>query len=124
VPGQILIVEDHRDSREILKAQLETLGYEVIEARDGEESVKKAQASHPDIIVMDLGLPKIGGIEAACRLKANPKTRDIPIIAYTAWSREEHQERAFAAGIIEYLTKPASPQLFKRVIERLLQRRP
>lgn len=124
MPGKILIVEDHQDSREILKMQLESMGYEVVEAEDGEEALKKAQIEAPNLIIMDLGLPKMNGIDATRKIKENPKTASIPVVAYTAWSRQDYAEKARAAGIVEYLTKPTSPRLFKEVIERLVQKRP
>lgn len=121
MPAKILIVEDHEDSRDILKLQLQAQGYEVIEAENGQEGLEKALTEDPYLIVMDLGLPGIDGIEAAIRLKKNPKTADIPVIAHTAWSPEDYKEKAERAGMVAYLTKPTPPHLFKEVIQRVLQ---
>lgn len=121
--AKILIVEDHEDSRDILKLQLQALGYEVIEAESGQEGLEKALTAAPDLIIMDLGLPGIDGIEAAVRLKKDPKTADIPVIAHTAWSPEDGREKALKAGMAEYLNKPTLPQVLRKVIERFLQKR-
>lgn len=121
MPAKILIVEDHEDSRDILKVQIQALGYEVIEAESGQEGLEKALTEAPDFIIMDLGLPGIDGIEAAVRLKKNPKTADIPVIAHTAWSPEDYKEKAERAGMVAYLTKPTPPHLFKEVIQRVLR---
>ncbi len=84
MPGKILIVEDHTDSREILAIQLRLMSYEVIEAVDGQEGIENAQAENPNLIIMDLGVPGINGIEETVRLKQNPKTSHIPVIALPA----------------------------------------
>lgn len=121
MPVKILIVEDHPDSREILKIQIEIIGYEVVEAASGEEALDKAVAEHPDLIIMDLGLPGISGIEATTKLKADPKTADIPVVAYTAWPEEIMKEKAERACVSAFLTKPTSLRRFKEVIEKLLR---
>lgn len=121
MPAKILIVEDNLDSLEILSNQLRHLGYEPIEATDARAGEMKALSENPDFIIMDLGLPGMNGIEAAARLKRNPQTAHIPIMAYTVWDREFYEHEARSAGIAVYLTKPTSPQVFKKVIEELLQ---
>jgi CheY-like chemotaxis protein len=117
-------VEDHIDSLEVLTIQLKAMGYEVIEATTGEEGIEKAQALHPEIILMDLGLPGINGIEAAHRLKKNPETANIPVIAHTAWPEEAFRSEGEKAGISDFLTKPTSPYRFKTTIEKCLRLRP
>lgn len=124
MPTTILIVEDHIDSLEVLTIQLKAMGYEVIEATTGEEGIEKAQALHPEIILMDLGLPGINGIEAAHRLKKNPETANIPVIAHTAWPEEAFRSEGAKAGISDFLTKPTSPYRFKTTIEKCLRLRP
>lgn len=120
---RILIVEDHLDSLEVLTIQLKAMGYEVIEATTGEEGIEKAQANHPEIILMDLGLPGINGIEVTQRLKKNPATAAIPVIAHTAWSEESFRSEGEKAGISDFLTKPTSPYRFKTTIEKCLRSR-
>lgn len=121
MPAKILVVEDHPDSREILVFQLRHVGYEAIGAETAEEGIEKALVEGPDVVVMDLGLPGLDGIEATVRLKQNPQTAHIPVIALTAWGEQFHKEKALEAGMAEYLTKPARLQVIKDVIEKVLQ---
>lgn len=121
MPGKILIVEDHPDSREILAIQLRLMSYEVIEAVDGQEGIEKAQAENPNLIIMDLGLPGINGIETTVRLKQNPKTSHIPVIALTAWQEQDYKDKALQAGMAEFLSKPTPPRILKDAIERFLR---
>jgi CheY-like chemotaxis protein len=116
----ILVVEDHDDSREILSTQLKYLGYEVIEAMTGEEGVEKALCHLPHVVIMDIGLPGISGLEATQRLKENPRTAHIPVIAHTAWGEETFRTAGEKAGISEFLTKPTHPKKFQNTIERCL----
>jgi CheY-like chemotaxis protein len=118
--SKILIVEDHQDSREILRLQIQALGYQVIEAASGEEALEKALAETPDLIIMDLGLPGMNGIEATRELKKSHKTTHIPVLAHTAWKEEDYKHRGEEAGMAGFLTKPTSPRVFKQVIQRLL----
>jgi len=118
---KVLIVEDHADSLEVLTIQLQALGYEVIEATSGEEGIEKAQVYHPEIIVMDLGLPGIDGIEATQRLKKNPLTTHIPVIAHSAWPEDKVRSEGGKAGMSDFLTKPTPPYRFKSTIERCLK---
>jgi len=118
---KILVVEDHPDSREVLLFQLRHMGYEATGGATGEEGIEKALAESPDLIIMDLGLPGINGIEATVRLKQNPQTAHIPVVALTAWGDQLHKDKASQAGIAEYLTKPTHIEVIKDVIERSLQ---
>ena len=118
--ARILVVEDHDDSREILSAQLKYLGYEVIEAMTGEEGVEKATFHLPHVVIMDIGLPGISGLEATQRLKQNPRTAHIPVIAHTAWGEETFRSAGEKAGIAEFLTKPTHPKKFQSTIEKCL----
>lgn len=118
---KILIVEDHPDARQVLKIQIEVIGCEVVEAANGEEALAKAAAEHPDLVIMDLGLPGISGIEAATKLKADPNTADIPVVAYTAWPEGVARRETEKAKMAVFLTKPTHSRRFKEVIERLLR---
>ncbi len=122
MPIKILIVEDHRDAREILKIQIQVIGYEVVEATNGEEALEKALAEQPDLIIMDIGLPGINGVEATTRLKGDPKTAAIPVVAYTAWPESVVREKAERAKVAAFLTKPTGPRQFKQIIEKLVRR--
>lgn len=123
VPAKILVVEDHPDSLEVLTIQLKGMGYEVIEAMSGQEGIEKAGAHLPEAVIMDLGLPDMNGIEAAQKLKQNPRTAHIPVIAHTAWPEEDFRSRAEKAGMADFLTKPASAHRFRSTIEKWLKLR-
>jgi CheY-like chemotaxis protein len=117
---KILVVEDVEDSRSILVVMLQRYcGYETIEAATGVEAVEKATADKPDLIVMDLGLPGMSGIDAAKILKENPSTAHIPIVAHTAWSAAQWGDRTRNAGMIEFLQKPVPIKVMKETIEEL-----
>src|SRR5258705_12391120 len=104
---KILIVEDNPDGREIVVLYVRSLGYEVFEAATGIEGLDQARAIHPDLILMDLVLPEMPGHEVNARLKADPSTREIPVIVLTALSRGSPSlQRAIAAVAAETLYKP------------------
>ena len=112
----ILIVEDNEDNLMVYRTILEHVGYAVIEARDGEEGIARAREKHPDLILMDISIPRIDGWEATRRLKEDEETRDIPIIALTAHALEEDREKALRVGCDGYLAKPVEP---RRVVEEV-----
>jgi two-component system cell cycle response regulator DivK len=116
----ILIVEDIEDSRFILATTLRSIGYETIEAETGTEGVEKAVAEKPHLILMDLGLPVMSGIDAAKALKKNLITAHIPIIAHSAWTSSQCKEEVLKAGMVDYLEKPAPRELIKATIEKFL----
>lgn len=116
---KVLIVEDHPDCRAILVLHVSRMGNEALEAKNGEEAIRKALDERPDVVILDLGLPDISGIEVIVRLKQEPTTSHIPIILHTAWSHQEWQEEAFKVGVAEYLVKPAPSSILKQTIERL-----
>jgi len=104
---KVLYVEDNDDNVFMLKMRLELLSdFEVLTAEDGEKGCAIAASEHPDIILMDLEMPVMDGWEATRRLKSNPQTRDIPIIALSAHALAGEREKALAAGCNEYDTKP------------------
>ena len=116
---RILYVEDNDDNVYMLKMRLELLdGFEVLVAEDGEVGCSKAIAEKPDVILMDLDLPVVDGWEASRRLKSNPATRDIPIIALTAHAMSGSREKALAAGCDEFDTKPVD---FDRLMQKINQ---
>jgi len=118
---RILIVEDNADSREMLVLLLRRLGYEVAEAATGLAAIEQTRATRPDLIIMDLGLPGITGDEATARLKADPSTRDIPVIVNTAFNKEAALvERAIAVGAAEILYKPTNLKVLLEVVHRYL----
>jgi len=122
--ARILVVEDDPDNRRIVVKVLAVDGYTTLEAADGESAFALARREHPDAILMDLAMPGVDGWEAARRLKADPATADIPIVALTAFALRGDEDRAREAGCDAYLAKPCRPQAIRDVVGRLLQRRP
>jgi len=116
---RILYVEDNDDNVYMLKLRFELLdGFEVLVAENGEAGCAKAIAENPDVILMDLDLPVVDGWEASRRLKNNPATRDIPIIALTAHAMSGSRDKALAAGCDEFDTKPVD---FDRLLQKINQ---
>jgi two-component system cell cycle response regulator DivK len=109
--GIVLLVDDHADTRDLYVQVLEIAGYETHAASDGLEAWEKANAVPPDVIVTDVGLPRMDGIELCARLRANEATARIPIIALTGFAEATIAERARALGIVKVLVKPCSPEL-------------
>lgn len=103
---RIVYVEDNDDNLYMLALRLETIGYEVITATNGADGIATAAAERPDLILMDLDLPVVDGWEAIRQLKADPATRNIPIIALTAHAMAGDREKALAAGSDDFDTKP------------------
>ena len=118
---KVLYVEDNDDNVYMLKMRLELLDdFEVVTAEDGERGCAMALAERPDIILMDLEMPGVDGWEATRRLKADPQTRDIPIIALSAHALAGSRERALAAGCDEFDTKPVEFERLLATMRRLL----
>ena len=113
---RILLVEDNEMNRDMLSRRLQRKGYSVSIAEDGERGLAMALAQIPDLILMDLSLPFIDGCEVTRRLKANPSTREIPIIVLTAHALVRDRDRAYQAGCDDYDTKPVD---FARLMEKI-----
>ncbi len=103
---KILIVEDNQDSRELVVKVLKNKGYETIEAADGEEALEKAATERPDLILLDISIPKIDGYEVAKRLKSQEEFKDIPIVALTAHAMKGDREKVIVSGFEGYISKP------------------
>ena len=118
---KLLYVEDNDDNVFMLKMRLELLGdFEVLTAEDGEKGCEMAAAERPDIILMDLEMPVVDGWEATRRLKGNPQTREIPIIALSAHALASEREKALAAGCNEFDTKPIEFDRLVATVRRIL----
>jgi len=113
---RILVIEDQEDNRAILRDLLTSVGYEILEAVNGEEGVRMAEAHRPDLILMDIQLPVIDGYEATRRIKAQGSLRAIPIIAVTSYALSGDEQKARLAGCDAYVTKPFSPYQLLSVI--------
>jgi CheY-like chemotaxis protein len=116
----VLVVEDYQDAREMYAAYLQFSGFEVAEAGNGIEAIEKTQELLPDIVLMDLALPRMDGWEATRRLKNDARTRHIPIVALTGHALAGHAEGAREAGCDAFVTKPCLPDALVAEIKRLL----
>jgi len=116
----VLVVDDSEDNREVYSQYLRLSGFRVEMAVDGVEAVEKAASFMPDVIVMDLAMPKLDGWEATRRIKAAPGTSRIPVIALTGNADSESKRRTQEAGCSGYLTKPCLPDVLVSEIRRLL----
>ena len=114
----LLLVEDNEDNRTIYCTVLRHHGYEVIEAQDGVRAVELARSEHPDLILMDISIPRMDGWEATRVLRGDPRTQAIPIIALTAHALADDRERATEVGFSSYLAKPIEPRLVVAEIRR------
>jgi CheY-like chemotaxis protein len=120
--SKILLVEDNDMIREMMARRLQRRGYQISVAVDGAEGVARAQAEHPDLILLDMSLPVMDGWTATRRLKAAPETRTIPVIALTAHAMAGDREECLAAGCDEYDTKPVDFARLVGKIQALLDR--
>ena len=116
----VLVVEDYQDAREMYAAYLQFSGFDVAEAGNGIEAIEKTHELLPDIVLMDLALPRMDGWEATRRLKNDERTRHIPIVALTGHALAGHAEGAREAGCDAFVTKPCLPDALVAEIKRLL----
>lgn len=121
--GRILVVEDTRDTRALLKAVFEAEGYEVLEAADGIEAVEVALAEFPDAIIMDMSLPRLDGHTAVKLIRREPALRSTPVIACTAHNQWEWRGKSIVAGCDAFITKPIDFAQLRSVLAQLLARR-
>ena len=119
-PQTILLVEDFDDTRLMMKLWLQKKGYRVIEAENGEQAVELAQREQPDLIIMDMMMPGLGGLDATRQIREYQSLRQTPIVAVSAYGADEYRDRALDAGCNEYVPTPFEPEALSRLIERLL----
>jgi CheY-like chemotaxis protein len=120
----VLVVEDYQDAREMYAAYLQFSGFDVAEAANGVEAIEKTTTLLPDIVLMDLALPRMDGWEATRRLKGDPRTRHIPIVALTGHALAGHADGAREAGCDAFVTKPCLPDALVAEVRRLLDQPP
>lgn len=116
---KILYVEDHSSQRDIMRQMLELSGHEVAVARNGEEGIQKTYEWRPDIILMDLRMHGMGGIEATRLLKSDASVASIPIIVLSGWTSRQNRADALAAGASKFITKPVQIEQFIEQINEL-----
>jgi two-component system, cell cycle response regulator DivK len=117
---KVLIVEDNEDNRIVYSTMLRHFGFAVDEAENGAEGILKARTNHPDLILMDIAIPLVDGWEAVERLKKDPATAAIPIVALTAHAMPADRERAMEVGCDGYLAKPCEPRAVVEEVKRIL----
>ncbi len=120
--AKILIAEDERDIRDLVSFSLTYKGYQVVAAANGEEAVAAAQQEMPDLILMDVRMPRMTGYEACKKIKADPQTEKIPVVFLSAKGQDSEIRDGMEAGADEYLLKPFSPsELTEKVAELLIK---
>lgn len=117
----ILIVEDNELNLELATDVLESSGYRVLAARTAIEALELAKRAHPSLILMDIGLPGMGGLEAKARLSADPEIASIPVVALTSHAMAGDREQALAAGFTDYITKPIDIGTFAQTVGHILR---
>jgi CheY-like chemotaxis protein len=120
-PATVLLVEDNPHNRKIFSGMLTHAGFQVVEAEDGHKALAEVKRALPDLILMDLSIPGIDGWECARRIKADPRSRKVPIIALTAHAMRGDEESALEAGCDGYLSKPISPKKVVEEVKRALK---
>jgi CheY-like chemotaxis protein len=116
----VLLVDDNEDCRIIYGSTLRHAGYTVHTAIDGYQCLDMAATSVPDLILLDIGMPRMDGMEALGKLKGNPTTTDIPVVAVSARVSTDQQERVLKAGFTEVLLKPVAPAQILATVQRLV----
>jgi two-component system phosphate regulon response regulator PhoB len=120
--SRILLVEDDPDIRHLVTFKLEKAGFAVVATEDGYAALREAHARTPDLVLLDVRMPRITGIEVCRELRADPRTAAVPIIMLTARARPLDLEQAFAAGATDYIVKPFSPRDLLARVESVLAR--
>lgn len=120
---KILVADDNRNIVELVKMEFEILDYDVVTAFDGEEALKKIEKENPDLLILDVMMPKMNGFDVCMKLRDNPKYQNIPIVMLTAKSQEKDKFWGRQVGADEYLTKPFEPEALEQVVHNLLEQK-
>jgi DNA-binding response OmpR family regulator len=120
VAPRILVVDDDQDLRDLVRIKLHSAGYEVVTATDGREALAEVHRRLPDLVVLDVSMPEVSGIEVCRQLRAMPRTESLPIVMLTARTQVSDEVAGFNAGADMYLAKPFSPRTLLARIETLL----
>ncbi len=119
--GHILVVEDNLDNYELVRTILELVGYDAFLAINGRDGVEAARKQKPDLILMDMALPEMDGWDATERIRKDPQTKDIPMVALTVHTLPVERKRALDAGVDAYISKPFDTAEFIQVVESTLE---
>lgn len=122
MPQTILVVEDNDRNRRLMRIVLKAKGYEVMEATTGKEALDYLSTQTPDLILMDIQLPRTDGLTLTKEIKSNAQTKDIPIIAVTAYAMKGDKERMLEAGCDDYISKPIDTQKLPLIIAEILRK--
>jgi len=122
VTKKILVVEDNPQNMKVVLMTLKPHGYTLLQATDGEEALKVAVSDNPDLIIMDVQLPKMDGLEVTRELRQMPAFRQVPIIAVTAYAMKGDEEKAREAGCDAYLPKPVNTRQLPEMVAEMLQK--
>jgi CheY-like chemotaxis protein len=117
----VLLVEDFDDTRLMMKLWLMKKGYRVIEAENGEQAIELAQRETPDLIIMDMMMPGLTGLDATRQIREYQSLRQTPIVAVSAYGADEYRSKALDAGCTEYVATPFEPEALSNLIETLLR---
>ena len=120
MPRKILVADDIEDVKTIVRLLLESSGYDIVTAHDGFEAVEKAKAEKPDLIILDIMMPRLDGFEVCEKLKADPETATIPVIMCSVMSQSETRQRALDMGVVAYIPKPFDPEELRRIVAETL----
>jgi CheY-like chemotaxis protein len=118
---KVLVVEDNVVNRELVSVVLQVAGFAVIESADAEDAFCRAVRDHPDVILMDVGLPGLDGVAATNLLKRDPRTSNIPVVAVSAHAMKADETRALAAGCAGYVTKPIDTRSLPMIVRSFLR---
>jgi two-component system cell cycle response regulator DivK len=119
----VMLVEDYRDTREMMRHMLELSGCRVVEASNGQEAIELSQRDELDLVLMDLNMPVLDGFTATLRIREYERTRDVPVVALTAFDTAEFRAAAGAVGCCDFVVKPIEPEHLTALIARLLPAR-
>ena len=119
----VMLVEDYRDTREMMRHMLEVSGCRVVEASNGQEAIELSQQGELDLVLMDLNMPVLDGFTATLRIREYERTRDVPVVAVTAFDTAEFRAAAGAVGCCDFVVKPIDHEHLSALITRLLPRR-
>lgn len=119
-----MIADDRPSSRELLRVVLERAGYDVVEAQDGEAALEQIRAQEPDLVLLDLQMPKLDGLAVLETVRRDSRFAGLPVVALTASAMRGDKERILEAGFTDYLAKPAGPDQVREIVARLLAEKP
>ncbi|MBW3662583.1 MAG: response regulator [Actinobacteria bacterium] len=121
---KVLVVDDEPDVLLLCRVNLEFEGYDVVEASDGERAMEQVRAERPDIVLLDVMMPKMDGWQVLAAIKDDPELKDIPVVMLTAKVQDQDQIRGWSSGAAEYITKPFSPLALSQVLQDVLDNDP